>query len=384
MAVARVLVTDAQHRASLAAIRCLGAAGHRVSAVASTHLAPGLWSRACSCRSVVARVSQPERFVTDLVEFLRREPQDILVPGTDLSLYVASCYRARIEPHVALGLPTHQAVRRALSKACLATEAAAVGIATPAARVCSGPREALATAREYGYPVLVKPLEAVVDSGGRLTHHSSRLAVDEPGLRRLQAELGTCIVQQRIRGVVVSLAGVLTGAGMLGSVLARHRRTWPPDSGSASFVESLRPDAELTHRVQALVEAIGWRGLWQLQFIERADGVLHAIDFNPRPYGCMGLAQAAGVPLTSLWCASLLGETPKPMTARPGVRWRMEDSDARNILWQWRHGHRRTALRAALPEPRTDHAFFRRRDPVPLLVRAAQLGSMSRRRMGDD
>ncbi len=384
MAAARVLVTDAQHRASLAAIRCLSDAGYRVSAAANTRLAPGLWSRGCSHRSVVSRVRQSELFITDLVKLLSREPHDMLVPGTDLSLYVVSRHRARLEPHVSLGLPSHQAVLRALSKDCLASEAAAVGIATPAATICSMPREALAAAREYGYPVLVKPVEAVVDAEGQLTRYSSRLAADESALRSLQAQLGTCIVQRRILGTVVSLAGVLTDGGLLGSVLARHHRTWPPEAGSASFVESIAPDAELTQRVRALIEAIGWRGLWQLQFIEGADGVLHAIDFNPRPYGCMGVAQAAGVPLTTLWCDSLLGEMPTPVTARPGVCWRMEDSDARNILWQWRLGHRRGALRAALPRTRTTHAYFRWRDPMPLLVRAAELGSLRRRRVRDE
>jgi predicted ATP-grasp superfamily ATP-dependent carboligase len=291
-------------------------------------------------------------------------------------LYVVSRYRDRLEPYVALGLPSHEVVQRALDKRCLALQAAAIGIATPDAQVCEGLQAALAAGRKFGYPVLVKPVVAIAEADGRLLRHSSRLAMDETALRAFAQELGACIVQQRVRGSVVSIAGVQTDRGMLGSVLVRHHRTWPPNAGSASFVESMASDPELTERVGALVAAFGWRGLWQLQFIERADGVLHAIDFNPRPYGCMGVAAAAGVPLASIWCASLLGETPRPAIGRAGVRWRMEDSDARNILW-------RQAILAALPRPRTAHAYFRVRDPLPLLVRAVQLGRLGRRRRED-
>ena len=43
---ARIVVTDAQEHAVLAMIRCLATTGSRVTAVAATHAAPGLWSQA--------------------------------------------------------------------------------------------------------------------------------------------------------------------------------------------------------------------------------------------------------------------------------------------------------------------------------------------------
>ena len=46
----RILATDAQERSVLASLRCLGAAGFEVTAVGSTRLAPGLWSRKAAAR----------------------------------------------------------------------------------------------------------------------------------------------------------------------------------------------------------------------------------------------------------------------------------------------------------------------------------------------
>ncbi|MGI8557744.1 MAG: hypothetical protein ACR2ND_05470 [Solirubrobacteraceae bacterium] len=312
-------------------------------------------------------------FVSGLERILSDVHHDALIPGTDETLYVVSRYRDRFERYTQLGLPPHDVVQRALNKAVLATEAQAVGMATPESRVCQEPQEALEAARRFGFPVLVKPVETVVEFGGQLLRHPSRLVGAEQALLEIQRQVGTCIVQRRVEGNVVSLAGVFTAEGVLSSVLVRHHRTWPPQAGSASFVETIALDATLTDRVRALADAIGWRGLCQLQFVEGPGGVLHAIDFNPRLYGCLGVAAAAGAPLAAIWCAALLGETGLRLAGRAGVRWRMEDTDARHALWLLSEGNYRDAAAAGLPRRGTTHAYYRARDPLPLVFRCAQL-----------
>jgi hypothetical protein len=101
MSSGRILITDAQERSVLAAVRCLGDAGYRVTASAGVRLAPGLWSRRCSARR---RLPDPraglEAFLTRLEALLRDERHDLLLPGTDASLYAISIGRARLEPHI--------------------------------------------------------------------------------------------------------------------------------------------------------------------------------------------------------------------------------------------------------------------------------------------
>jgi predicted ATP-grasp superfamily ATP-dependent carboligase len=376
-------VTDAQDRGPLAAIRSLHDAGFRVSAVADTRLASGLWTRACSQREVLAPVaSDARRWVVGLERILRSTPHHAVVAGTDESLYAISLFRELLESHVRLGLPPHSAVQRALDKTLLADTADAEGIATPPAEVCTGAASALHAARAFGYPVFVKPLVAVTVHGGQLQRHPSRVAQDDDSLLKIQRELGTCIVQRRIEGKVVSLAGVSDQRGIVASVLVRHHRTWPVTAGSACFAETIGSDDELERRVVAMARVIGWHGLWQLQFIEgHEDGILYAIDFNPRLYGCLGIADAAGTPLAALWCASLLGQRPSRRHGRPGVHWRMEDTDARHALWRLRHGDYRGGLRVALPHRHTAHAYLRLRDPIPFAVRSLELTWVRLRRL---
>jgi D-aspartate ligase len=370
----RILATDAQDRSMLAVARCLNDAGFHVTATASTRLAPGLWSRACSARAILPDPSAGvEDYVAGLQGLVRAGRFDLAVPGTDSTLYAVSLHRNRLAPYVRLGLPDHEVVEEALDKTCLARHAATVGLSPPESRVCESAEGALEAARAFGFPVLVKPMSAVVHVHGTLVRRASRLARDERAVRDLHRQLGRCIVQRREAGSLLSFAGVATEAGMLASVLTRYLRTWPPGAGNACFSETITVPRLLAERVSALVAAIGWRGLFELELIERSDGSIEAIDFNPRPYGSLSLACAAGVPLPAIWCRWLLGERLVVEPARVGARYRWEDSDLRYAAWELRHGGVRRAAGVLAPQIDVTHAYFRSSDPAPFLARGLQL-----------
>ena len=125
---------------------------------------------------------------------------------------------------------------------------------------------------------------------------------------------------------------------------------------------------------------IGWQGIFELELIRTAPERFVPIDLNPRPYGSLALAASAGVALPALWCGWLLDRDPRPpapesapVRARPGYRYRWEDADLRNVASCLRRGRLGAALRAARPRRRVTHAYFRLRDPLPLLVRGLDI-----------
>jgi predicted ATP-grasp superfamily ATP-dependent carboligase len=174
-------------------------------------------------------------------------------------------------------------------------------------------------------------------------------------------------------GSVAAFLGVATDDGLLGMVLNRYLRTWPPVAGMASFSETATVPPWLAERVRSLVDRLGWRGIFQLQMIEDGDGHMWPIDFNPRLFGSLGIARAAGVPLSSLWCRWLLGERPAPVVNRPGATYRWEQGDARNIVWQLRNGDVRAALAALRPRPGTTHPYFQAGDPLVFVAQCGEL-----------
>jgi predicted ATP-grasp superfamily ATP-dependent carboligase len=381
----RILVTDAAERAVLASLRCLAAEGFQVGAVASTRTAPGLWSRTPRTRHLAPdpRVDL-EGFLDRLGELVRGSGYDILLAGTDASLFGISRARDRLEPYVRLGLPDHDAVLAALDKQALARAAAKAGLATPDERVCASLEQAREAAAAFGYPVAIKPLETVIIAGARTERRASVTVADEHELRRVAGTLGTCIVQRWLTGNVMSVGAVATADGLLAHVVSRYLRMWPSSGGSVCFSETIDAPPGLLERVSALVSELQWQGLFELELIASSDGRYTPIDFNPRAYGSLGLASAAGVPLSALWCRVLCDEpVERHDPPRAGVGYRWGDADLRWSVEALRRGRIRTALGAMRPRRGVTHAYFRGTDPLPLAARTLQqLLSRARARTG--
>jgi predicted ATP-grasp superfamily ATP-dependent carboligase len=137
----------------------------------------------------------------------------------------------------------------------------------------------------------------------------------------------------------------------------------------------------LEEKVERLLAILGWEGIFELELIRsHAQGreELVPIDLNPRPYGSMALASAAGVPLAAIWCDWLLGRgahsSPQPRRARAGARYRWEDAELRYSAWQLRHAHPRASIEPLRPHREVTHAHFQRSDPLPLIARGLYLG----------
>ena len=132
----------------LAMIRCLAATGSRVTAVATTRTAPGLWSRGPERRRVAPdpRVSV-DGFLAALQRVVADGSQDALLAGADASLLAISGNRERFAGRVQLGLPGHDVVLRSLDKDALVAAAAEAGLPVPEGRVCETTADALARGR---------------------------------------------------------------------------------------------------------------------------------------------------------------------------------------------------------------------------------------------
>jgi predicted ATP-grasp superfamily ATP-dependent carboligase len=368
--IARVLVTDGEERSVLATCRGLRAAGYGVAVASSVTAAPAQWSRSCERRF---RTPDPrrgrERFVAALERVLERREFDVLLPGTEASLLAVSEFRDRLEPLARLGLPPPDSVARSVDKVALLDAAASVGLAAPASRVCDSGEDAAGAAAALGYPLVLKAARSFLVSGKNLRQQRTVAVRDPDALARAAASFeGRIIVQRYVVGrPLVSFAGVMLGR-IHGATFARYVRTWPVDAGPSCFSQTVPVPPGLGDRVARLLEAVGWRGIFQLQLVE-LDGGHAAIDLNPRVFGSVALPIGAGANLPALWCDSLIGRSVREAFARPGVRYRWEDGDMKHGVWQIRHGNLGAAASVLTPQRRVVHAYFRRTDPLPFLVR---------------
>jgi predicted ATP-grasp superfamily ATP-dependent carboligase len=372
-----VLITNAEERSMLAAARSLHQAGYDVTAASCTRCAAAQWSRSCTRRLHVADAREDAgRFVEQLREELTSRSYATVLAGSDSSLLALSLEREHLSGLTDLGLPPHSVVERALNRESLAEAAKQAGFLPPVSIRCGGIGEALAAARRLGFPVVLKSTDAASVRGRAISRvPKGHIASSEGELAEVAPVFGDCLLVQRWAGNdLISFGGVMAGGSLLGVAVSRYRRMWPPPSGSVSFAETIPPPAHLELMVQRLVAAIGWEGIFELEVIRSERGEFVPIDLNPRPYGSLALATAAGAPLARIWCDWLLGRRPERVRTRAGCRYRWEVGDLRHLAWQLRRGRWMAARAPLRPHRNVTHADFQLTDPLPLAVSCLYLG----------
>lgn len=318
----KAIVTDVHLRNALAGLRGLGRGGVRTVATAPRATAPGLLSRHAAQRAVITAVEDsPSRFVRDLAATAERVGGAVVYPGQESSL--DALVSATLPHALRLPYPNPGALESLRDKRALAGLAADAGLQAPATLV-----EAMASelrTRPPPLPCAVKPARP----GGALA--TAHLVGSPEELRCVLAEVPgdePLLVQELMDGRLTAVALVLDPSGAaVARFQQRADRTWPPQAGMSSLAVSVAPDEGLVARAGALLGAVGFGGLAQLQFVESWRGYA-LIDVNPRFYGSLPLALACGVNLPLAWHRMLEGETAgAPDRYRVGVTYRWLEGD---------------------------------------------------------
>ena len=313
------------------------------------------------------------------VEALARAPWiescHALLPATDSALLAVSRFRKRLPSGPLLGLPSRDAVERSLSKPALLAEAERAGLPVLESEECSSPSAARTAAGAFGFPVVVKPAMSIVVVAGDARRAAARVVHDPAELEDALSATGTPVLIQRYHeeAAVLSIGGVATDNGLAAVVAARWRRRWPPRDGAAAFAETVVPPPTLVEQTETILAALGWRGIFELEFLGLGDSRFAPIDLNPRPFGWMALALRAGANLPAVWLDCVRGLERARVVGRAGVPYRWEEGDLRHLGWQLRHGRVGAAAAVLRPRRHVAHAYFEPRDPVPLATAFADL-----------
>jgi predicted ATP-grasp superfamily ATP-dependent carboligase len=375
-----LIVEDGFQRGALAACRALAAAGWIVG-TASPARGLAAYSRCVKAWHDVPAPGDPgDAFAAAVEDAIASGGYDVVFAAGDGELLGLTARRADLSATVAH--PAHETVRRALDKIELAEAGARAGLRSPET-LAADRRLARATG-----PFVVKPrltmarspsgayarLRAVVaQTGAEATAHAGRLrdAGGEP------------IVQRLVPGRLDALIA-LTDAD--GRVVARAQQeaelVWPPGNGSIR-ARSVAVDESLAAKATALLAGLECTGLAQVQFVVPDDGEPLLIDLNPRFYGSLALALAAGPNLAAIWAGLATGgPMPPGGDARPGVRYHWLEADLRRLANE-QHSRLPGSFAETLAYARgASHGVWRRDDPGPALAHALQLGGRALRKLG--
>lgn len=371
----RLLVTGGEAKSVLAAVRALRSAGYEPWVAATLKGAYAARSRAVGG---VIPVPDPaldrEGFVGRVADAAERLSVAAVLPGTESALIALSQNREAFSPSVTLGTPPPETVQRATDKRSLAGLADTVGLATPPTFELYRD-ELTSRGRDLRYPAVVKPLRSETPTkSGELRHDVPRRIETAGDLQRVldPIEADAWLVQPYLSGSLYAISGFVWQGEIVCALHQDAHRVWPTDCGSSSYAETVVADHGLEEGVAGLLRAIGWSGIFQVQFLKRGERA-YLIDLNPRFYLSLAMTVAAGHDLPAIWVEYLLGRRPKIPPYRVGVRFRDEETDYRALYRAFAAGERWSAIKGLLPRRHTVHAVASVRDPSPTAESFAKL-----------
>jgi len=368
-----VLFVADPYYGAIAAVRALRASGYAPWLAVDKPGAYASRSRATAGSVLVPDLKlDGEGFVRELAAAAARLSVKAVLPGAEPYLYALAGHEESFGGAV-LGTPPLESVERATNKGLLPEFAMSSGLQTPPTKIVRGDSEATGT---FGFPAIIKPLRSWIrNPEGTISAYSARYVADEQAaeeaLRALPA--GEGLVQPYVPGQLVSVAGVSWEGELICALHQASIRIWPLRTGVSSYAQTIPQNPALEQGIGRLLQKIGWSGLFQAQFIRDSHGQHYLIDINPRVYGSLALAVAAGLNLPGIWTDLLLGRRPEIHGYRVGTRFRHEEKDVRALAQMLVEGERRRVFGGLVPRRGTTHAIFSLRDPMPLLTSVERL-----------
>jgi carbamoyl-phosphate synthase large subunit len=187
-----------------------------------------------------------------------------------------------------------------------------IGVARPSGRAATTFRQARATARELGFPVLVRPSYVLGGRGMEIVYNEGQLAsyVETAPPITPGAPL---LVDKYLPGLEVEVDAVYDGEDILIPGIFEHIERAGIHSGdSISVYPPQTIDRAMQERIvevtRAIAHALGTRGLINIQFVIH-DGVPFIIEANPRASRTVPIiSKVTGVNLVAAATRVALGE----------------------------------------------------------------------------
>jgi predicted ATP-grasp superfamily ATP-dependent carboligase len=273
----------------------------------------------------------PELLLERLCQFGWAQPEPpVLFYDTDGQLLFVSRNRERLSQAFRFVVPDQTLVEDLVDKERFQALAKRLKLPVPAARALRPAEQSVPADLGFEYPLLLKPLTRRTSLWGHLGGKAKAVEVASPAeLRalwpRMAAERMIVIAQQLIKGpetAIESYHVYVDGQGRIaGEFAGRKIRTWPPQYGHSSALETTDA-ADVLALGRSLVQRLKLRGVAKFDFKRGEDGQLYLLEINARFNLWHHLGARAGVNLPALVYSDLVGvERGAPVVAIAGKQW---------------------------------------------------------------
>lgn len=307
-----VIITDARYRMSLPLIRSLGKAGKHVIC---TDIEKDHGGKALGFHSKYTAETHllPSADSSDFISRLQAvagERRPVIVPVGIDTLLTLSSYTEEASAFADIALADIKDLHRADDKQALMTHAAEIGIPCPVTVSLRSGETAEQLAERISYPAVIKyrrgehlgldPQDRyqIVESAEALTAHYKRMH----GLQAFP------LVQEYVEGEGYGVSAIFDKSNRPYAVFCHKRLAEYPTSGGPSCLCESIWQPELVQYAVALLQSLNWVGPAMVEFKGNATHGWKLMEINPRFWGSLALAPAAGCDIAAAYYACARGE----------------------------------------------------------------------------
>jgi predicted ATP-grasp superfamily ATP-dependent carboligase len=379
----RILITDGNERAALAAARSLIRAGHDVHVASSRRFAIAAVSRKVHAHRLRSDpFAGPGAHAAELSALAHALGIDVLLPMTDQTVEAVLEHRASFPATTAIPCPDLATYRAASDKQYLEELAATCGFSVPETRVLPTwrGRDVALPGAEF-FPAVVKPHRSVVSDGTTRRKLAVTPVADAAACRAalecLPPSAYPVLLQRHIAGVGEGFFALRWQGRIVAMFAHRRLREKPLTGGVSVYRESIALDEQLALPGRRLLDALDWTGVAMIECKrDPATGRQYVMEMNGRFWGSLQLAIDAGVDFPALLVRCIAGNVPAECPPyRVGVRSRWFWGDVDHLYLRLKSGGLRLApfLDMLRMRPGRDHGeIWKWNDPMPFLSETVQ------------
>jgi len=331
-----VFVTDGDQRSALAVTRSLGRRGIDVVVGESRQGSLASSSKYCKMEFIYpSPIEDPRLFQKKIIEHLKGNSYDVIIPMTDVTCYLINEIRERLEDNIKIALPRAEVFEKASQKAELMRLASSLNVPIPKTYYIEKMEELEGLENKLEFPVVLKPVCSRVHTAQGWINGTVEYADSIEDLKRkyrdLHSKIPNPIIQERIDGPGHGVFLLYSNRELKAFFGHRRIREKPPSGGVSVVRESRRPDEKTLYNSCKLLEALNWDGVAMVEFkIDKRDNTPKLMEINGRLWGSLQLAIDAGVDFPYLIYQAALGKNPKKVEKfEEGIktRWLLGDLD---------------------------------------------------------
>ena len=297
---ARILVLDGHSAAALSVTRSAGRAGHWVAVGANR----GLFAAASSsryCRKAFeypVSTGEPQAFVKSILEFVKAEHIDLVIPVTDWTLGPLSAERDGFAGLCRLAMPSPDAIEFASDTFRTIELAQEIGIGVPKTNLIRSVKD-LPVGDSVRFPAVVKDRFSVRWIQQKAVFGSVTYAYSPDDLENKVAErldkAGDVLVQEFVSGQGIGFSCFVAGGRTFLPFQWLRVREVDPRGSASSARKSIPLDDRVVSQSQQLITRMGFEGIAMVEYKRAAEGRLRLMEINGRPWGSIGLPFACGI-----------------------------------------------------------------------------------------